>query len=311
MSELVVVTLSTFAAHGRAPLELLERSGHAFRLNTTGARITRELLAELGADATAVVAGVEPYDAAMLARLPRLRCIARCGVGTDSIDHDAARERGIAILNTPDSPTDAVAELALTMMLALSRDLVRQTALMHYRRWERVEARLLRGKRVGILGLGRIGRRVAELLRPFGADLLGTDPLADEAWVRTTDVRLVGLEELLSQADVLTVHAAGTARNPLRLGRAELARLPQRAIVVNLSRGGVVDETALLEALRSGRLAGAGLDVYSDEPYRGPLCDLDNVILTPHAATLTVETRLAMETEAVSRLLDHLAGRPS
>lgn len=311
MSEVILVTLSTFGAQGRTPVELLERSGHPFRLNTTGARITRDLLAELGADATAVVAGVEPYDAAMLARLPRLRCIARCGVGTDSIDHDAARERGIAILNTPDSPTDAVAELALAMMLALSRDLVRQTGLMHDRRWDRVEARLLRGKRVGILGLGRIGRHVAELLRPFGADLLGTDPLADQAWARMAGVRVVGLEELLSQADILTVHTAGTAGTPLRLGPAELARLPQRAIVLNLARGGVIDEAALLEALRSGRLSGAGLDVYSEEPYRGPLCDLDNVILTPHAATLTVETRLAMETEAVSRLLDHLAARPS
>ena len=307
----MLVTLSTFAAHGRAPLELLERSGHPFRLNPTGVRVTPDLLAKLGADATAVIAGVEPYDAQMLARLPRLRCITRCGVGTDNIDHDVAAERGIAILNTPDSPTDAVAELALAMMLALSRDLLAQTALMRARRWERLEARLLGAKRVGIVGLGRIGRRVAELLRPFGATLLGSDPFPDRDWAAAAGMRLLPLDELLAEAQILTLHAAATKRTPLRLGEAELARLPRGSIVINLSRGDLVDEAALVAALRSGQLAGAGLDVYPQEPYAGPLCDLDNVILTPHSATLTVETRLAMETEAVSRLLEHLAGRPS
>lgn len=309
MSEVILVTLSTFGAQGRTPLELLERSGHAFRVNQTGARITRELLAELGSDASAVIAGVEPYDAAMLARLPRLRCIVRCGVGTDNIDHDAARERGITILNTPNSPTDAVAELAVAMMLTLSRDLVRQAVLMRERRWERVEARLLRGSRVGILGLGRIGRRVAALLRPFGAELFGSDLNADVAWAAAAGVGLVTLDELLDRSDILTIHAAGSPGAPLRLGAAELARLPAGAFLINLARGGVVDEPSLVAALRSGRLAGAALDVFSEEPYRGPLCDLDNVVLTPHAATLTRETRLEMETEAVTRLLEHLASR--
>lgn len=308
MANSIFVTLSTFAEYDRAPLRLLEESGIAFKLNLSKRRITREELLRDGRDATVVIAGVEPYDAQVLEQIPSLRCISRCGAGTDAIDLPAARARGIAILNTPDVPTQAVAELALSMILSLSRNLHRQANLMAARDWTRLESHLIWGRRVGVLGLGRIGKRVTELLTAFGAIVSAFDPYPDAAWAAVHGVPVVSLEELLSGNDVISLHAAGSPQYPLRLGAAEFARMKRGALVVNLARGSMIDEEALLEALISGHLGGAGLDVFREEPYRGPLCDVDSVILTPHSATLAVETRVAMEVECVDKAIRFVRG---
>lgn len=307
-TDLIFVALSTFAERDRAPLDLLERSGRPFKIHASGKRITPEELRRDGPEAAVIVAGVETYDAAMLDALPTLRCIARVGVGVDAIDHAAARQRGVAVVNTPDLPAAAVAELALSMFLSLSRQLVPQTLSMRARRWERLESHLLGGRRVGIVGLGRIGRRVAELSMAFGAEVMAHDPFTDGRWAAERGVRLASLDELLEQADILSLHAARSKENALRLSADELARMKPGAILVNLARGGMVDEAALHDALLTGHLGGAGLDVFDEEPYRGPLCDLENVILTPHSATMPVETRAAMEQEAVDKALRFLDG---
>jgi D-3-phosphoglycerate dehydrogenase len=304
MTDSVFVTLSSFAEYDREPLRLLEASGLPFRLHGTGQRITTSELLEYARAASVIIAGVEPYDAATLERLPALRCISRCGVGLDSIDLTAARARGIAVLNTPDQPTAAVAELALTMMLALCRNLPRQA--LHARRgeWTRLESHLLRGRRIGLIGLGRIGRRVVQLLRPFGAEIWAADPAAASG---TEGVTLVSTPHLLAGCDVISIHAAPSVALPLVIGAAEIRAMKRGAVLINLSRGDMVDEAALYDALASGHLAGAGLDVYAEEPYHGRLCGLDNVVLTPHSATFTVETRAAMEIECVSNALRFVA----
>jgi len=255
-----------------------------------------------------MIAGVEPYDAATLEALPLLRCISRCGVGVDSIDLAAARARGLAVLNTPEPPTAAVAELAVTMMLSLSRNLPRQAAHAGRREWTRLEAHLLGRRSVGLVGFGRIGRRVAELLEPFGCRVMAADPLADPILAAACRVTLVPLNTLIGECDVISIHAARSADRPLHFGRPELSAMKRGAILINVARGGMVDEGALFDALETGHLAGAGLDVYGEEPYAGPLCGMDNVVLTPHAATLTVETRSAMERECVVKALQFLDG---
>jgi D-3-phosphoglycerate dehydrogenase len=310
-NDLIFVALSTFAERDRAPMSLLESSGRPFRIHTTGKRITTPELLASASDAAVIIAGVEPYDVATLDGLPSLRCIARVGVGTDAIDLPAARERDIAIVNTPDVPTAAVAELALSMFLALSRNLLRQANLMHERRWERLEMHLLGARTVGIVGLGRIGRRVADLSRAFGARTIAYDPYADAGVAGAAGIELVPLERLLAESDIVSLHAARTATHPLRLDAQAFARMKNGAILVNLARGSMVDEEALHTALVSGRLGGAGLDVFGQEPYAGPLCELDNVILTPHSATMPVETRAAMELEAVDKALRFLSGKIS
>lgn len=305
---MIFVTLSTFAEYDRTPLAMLEASGVPFKVHATGKRIsTPELLAD-GVDATVVVAGVESYDRATLAALPKLRCISRCGVGVDAIDLVAARERGIAVANTPDAPTAAVAELALSMMLGLSRNLPRQAVASRKKEWKRLESHLLGGRRVGIVGLGRIGRRVAELVRAFGSDVWAADPMPDAAWCAAHGVTVVTLDELLQGCDIVSIHAARSSSAPLRLSTTELGRMRAGAILINLGRGEMVDDAALYHALVTGHLFGAGLDVYPTEPYAGPLCELDNVILTPHAATLAVETRAEMERECVRKAIAFATG---
>jgi D-3-phosphoglycerate dehydrogenase len=306
--DLIFVALSTFAERDRAPLDRLEASGRPFQIQHTGKRIGTAELLQSGRDAAVIIASVEPYDASTLAALPRLRCITRCGAGVDNVDLVAARARGITVLNTPDVPTAAVAEMALAMFLTLSRNLHRQAALMRLRRWERLESHLLSGRTVGVIGVGRIGRRVAELSRAFGAEVYATDPSADEDWARTSGVALVSFDRLLSTADIVSLHAARSAAHPLRLDSVALARMKRGAVVVNLARGGMVDETALIQALESGHISGAAVDVFSEEPYTGRLCDFDQVILTPHCAALTVETRIAMEIESVDKALRFLEG---
>jgi D-3-phosphoglycerate dehydrogenase len=307
-NDLILVALSTFVEHDRTPLERLEQSGHPFRIHKTGKRITTPELLDEGRDAAVVVAGVEPYDAPTLEKLPNLRCISRCGVGTDAVDLEEARRRGIAVLNTPDVPTAAVAELTLAMFLSLARNLRPQANLMQQKTWKRLESHLIGGRTIGLIGLGRIGRRVAELSRAFGARVLATDPRADTAWTKATGVDIVPLDELLASSDIVSIHAARSADNPLVLGAEHFARMRRGAILVNVARGSMIDEGALLEALTSGHLAGAGLDVFGAEPYSGPLCELDQVLLTPHSATLPVETRSAMELECVDKALRFLDG---
>lgn len=309
MNDLIFVALSTFAADDRRPLDLLEASGHPFRLHSTGKRITTAELLRDGADAAVILAGVEPYDSAMLSRLPALRCISRCGVGVDAIDLTVAGQRGVAVANTPTIPTEAVAELAIAMFLALSRNLHRQANLMQARRWERQTAHLLGSRTVGLIGLGRIGQRVAQLCRAFNARILAFDPFTDPVTARGLEVSLVTKELLLREADIVSLHASKSTAQPVLIGNAELALMKRGAILVNLARGEMVDEGALVEALRSGKLAGAGLDVFSAEPYHGPLCDLDQVILTPHSATNTIETRSAMELQCVENALHFLTGK--
>jgi len=305
---LIFVALSTFAERDPLPLARLKASNYPFRIHRTGKRITTPELLRDGRDAAIIIAGVEPYDAATLAELPALRCLVRCGAGVDAVDLNAACTRGITVLNTPDVPTAAVAELALAMFLSLSRNLRRQVNSMGRREWNRLEAHLLGGRTVGLVGLGRIGRRVSELCRAFGARVLASDPFAEASGARDLGVELVPLEQLLREADIVSIHAAKSVDQPLRLGAAELAVMKRGAMLVNLARGGMVDEEALVDALRSGQIGGVGMDVFAKEPYAGPLCDFENVILTPHTATLAVETRAAMELECVEKALRFVDG---
>jgi len=287
-------------------MKLLKESGFTFQTNTFGRRMKLEELVELGRDCQGLVAGVEEYSAETLDQLPNLRCISRSGVGIDNIDLLEAERRGIAVLSTADEPTIAVAELTLAMMLTLLRRLSRVDLLMHERKWERVTGHLLAGKRVGIIGLGRIGRRVTHLVQAFGATVVGTDPYPDSQWVHASDVQLLELPELLARVDIVSIHASASREHQLRLGSAELATMKQGAWLINMARGDMVDDVALNQVLASGHLSGAGLDVFPEEPYRGCLCDNNRVVLSPHQATLTVETRASMETRAVKNLVQYL-----
>jgi D-3-phosphoglycerate dehydrogenase len=302
----ILVALSSFAEFDAKPLELLKNSGIPYTIHATGKRITKDELLVSGKNATVIVAGVEPYDEEVLSTLTNLKCISRCGVGVDAINLEMAKEKRVTVLNTPNVPTVAVAELAVSLYFSLSRNLRAQANSMGNKKWERLESHLVSGKTIGIIGFGRIGKKIAEFLQPFGVKILVCDPFLTKESVGNSGAALVDKETLLREADIVSIHAA-KSNTPVIAG-ADYDKMKKGAILVNLSRGGMIDEDGLLRAIQSKHLAGAGLDVFEKEPYSGPLCDLENVILTPHNATMPVETRVAMEVECVEKAIRFIKG---
>jgi D-3-phosphoglycerate dehydrogenase len=304
----IYVTLSTFAEYGTEPLRALENGGFPFEVNDSGKRMTAKQIVKAASDASVIIAGVEPYDAHTLEALPRVKAISRCGAGVDNVDLAYAKGHGIAVFNTPLHPIDAVAELTVAMMLALVRRLPEQSMLIREKQWKRIKTHLLAKRKVGIIGLGKIGKRVVEILKAFGSRLSGFDPYADKKWAKANGVTLLPLDGLLDTSDIVSIHASQFHGAPLRLGEKEIRRMKKGAILINCARGDMIDEAALIDALKHGRLGGAGLDVFEEEPYKGELTQLNNVVLTPHCATLTVETRVAMELEAAATAVRFLRG---
>jgi D-3-phosphoglycerate dehydrogenase len=297
----VLITTSSFGDKG---IGQITARGLTVVSNPRGRKLTAAEVSEL-IDVhrpVGMIAGVEPLTRSVLANADGLRVISRCGIGLDSVDLDAAKDFGIVVTNTPDAPTIPVAELALGMILALLRGIHISDAGIRRGAWERPMGSLLHGKTVGIVGCGRIGARLAQLLQPFGCQVLGCDPVATSApWYE-----LVGLERLLADADIVSLHLPYTEETHHFIGAHQLRAMKRGAVIVNAARGGLVDEAALCEALQSGHLAGAALDCFETEPYLGPLRDLPNVVLTGHIGSYAKEARALMEAQAVENLLREL-----
>ena len=305
---MIFVALSTFPTYDSSLADILSASGFPYKIHSSGKRITREELLANATDATVIIAGVETYDETLFTALPQLKCIVRLGVGVDAIDLAAAKKRNITILNTPDVPTTAVAELAFSMYFSLSRNLRAQANKMGEKKWERLDAHLLSGKTLGIFGFGRIGKKIASYCKPFGIKVLVCDPFVKKDNIEDKDIELVDKDVLLNRSDIISIHASKTGGPGLIITKEDYSKMKKGAILVNLSRGGMIDEEGLIDALQSKHLFGAGLDVYNEEPYKGSLCDFDNVILTPHSATLTIETRNEMEAECIDKAFRFLKG---
>ena len=300
----VYVALQQFCEHDDRPRRFLEGAGFEVRLNMLGRRLRRDELPQLLRDAHAVIAGVEPYDAELLATLPQLQCISRCGVGTDAIDLDAARARGIAVYTTVEDVVEPVAQMTVAMILALARNLPLHVADVRAGQWRKHTGRLLSEWSVGLIGCGRIGRAVAQYLRAFGPRVLVADPVLTSREAPEGTV-LCSLERLLAEADLVSVHAGRRREEGALLGARELAQMKPGSFLVNTARGHLVDERALQAALERGHLAGAALDVFEEEPYAGPLHRLPNVLCTPHVATLTRASRMAMEWRCARHVVEH------
>ncbi len=269
-------------------------------VNDTGRRPDRDgVLALVGPDVDGAIAGLEPYDAGVLAQASGLRAISRIGTGIDNVDLAAAAAHGVQVLRTPDAPTSAVAELTIAFILAGLRHLRHHHGQVVDGGWRARPGGLLEGRTVGLIGAGRIARAVAARLAPFGATVQATDP-----HVASADVPfpLVDLDTLLRTSDIVSLHVPGQDDPRPLLDADRLLLLREGAMLINTARGGLIDEAALVTALRDDHLAFAGLDAYAIEPYDGELRELNNVLLTPHVGSNTRETRVAMEREAARNL---------
>lgn len=303
MSERVLVSTSSI---GDAALALLEAAGLDVSLNPHGRKLTPAESRALLGEVTGLVAGTERLDAEVLAAAPKLRVISRVGTGMDAIDFEATAARGIEVYNTPDAHVDAVAELTLGGLLALLRGIAASDASIRTGGWHRPMGGLLRGRCIGLVGFGRVARRLATLLAPFEVTLLATDPAADPTEALAAGIELMAFDALLARAEILSLHAPGQGGRPL-LDAAALRRLPPGAVLLNTARGDLVDEAALLAHLDADPEFSAYLDVFPEEPYRGPLASHPRVLRSGHIGSYAREARTLMERQAVEHLLYGLA----
>jgi len=262
-------------------------------------------------DALIVRSGV-PVDAELIAAGTRLVVIGRAGVGVDNVDLDAATRAGITVVNAPTGNTIAAAEHTLALLYGLARRVAAADASVRRGEWKRAEftGLELRGRTLGIVGLGKIGQALALRARAMEMPVLGVDPYITAEQATNHGVELVSFDELLARSDVVTVHVPLTRSTRGLIGRDALARMKPGAFLLNVARGGIMDEAAVADALRDGRLAGAGIDVFETEPPTGsPLFDAPNTLLTPHLGASTAEAQVLVAEEVAGQVLDVLDGR--
>lgn len=290
--ETILIGPSSFAALDTTPLDMLKTTGAEVIDNPYKRRLTKEEILELlSQDITGLLAGLEPLDEEVL-RSSNLKVISRCGSGMSNVDLKSAKSLHIEVYNTPDGPTQAVAELVVGAMLSMLRMIPFMDAQLHQGNWAKQIGRQLDGKTVTIVGFGRIGTKVAQLLSAFNVNILAVDPYLEKG--------AVSLETALSKTDIITFHCSGEDKI---MGAEEFDMLKEGAYILNAARGGIIDEQSLVEALESGKVAGAWIDTFVQEPYKGRLSDFKQVVLTPHVGSYTKECRLNMEMQASENLI--------
>ena len=310
----VVATARGFDGTPQAAALLRDAGCELVTTPYSGARFDYELggeeLAALLDGADAYVAGSAHVTRDVLERAPRLKVVSRRGVGFERIDLAAARDLGILVTIATGTNQHAVADHVFALLLAAARHIIEANRSVAEGRWESFIGPELRGKTLGIIGLGRVGKGVARRALGFGMRMLATDPVRDDEFARANGVTYVALEELLAAADVVSVNASLNDTTRGLLGAQALARMKHGAILINTARGGIVDERALAGALRGGALHAAGVDVFEREPPGdSPLIGLPNVVLTPHTAAYTHEAMTAANLLAAQIVVDYMHGR--
>jgi D-3-phosphoglycerate dehydrogenase len=287
----VLVTTRSFGKEVREPLVRLTEAGCRILEWREGSSLPESDLLTKLAEADAWIVAFHPIGATVMDAAPRLRIIAKHGVGVDNIDIATATARGIVVTTAPSANDQAVADLTLALLLSLLRRIPEANASVKAGRWERFLGCGLSGKVMGILGLGRIGQNVARRARGFGVELIGADPCWPDEAARDIGIRRVAPNELFAQADIISLHAPLTPETTGLIGEAAIAAMKPGVWIVNTSRGKVVDEKAMYEALKSGHVAGYATDVFEIEPPAGNLLlALPNVVATPHMGTHTRES---------------------
>ena len=299
---IILIGPTTFGSSDPSPLQRIESAGYIVRRNPVGRKMTEVDLSTALQGAVGLIAGLEPLTENVLAG-STLQVISRCGVGVENVDMDAAQRLGIKVFSTPNAPTVAVAELTIGALICLLRRIVPMDQTMRAAGWEKLSGPQVKDKTVAIVGLGRIGLQVAKYLRALGAYVIGVDPLRSG---EVDGVHIVPLAAALEQANIVSLHASGSTEI---LGAKEFTQMRRGAYVLNTGRGGLVNEAALQVALDEGKIAGAWLDAFSEEPYHGPLKNYRQVLLTPHVGYSSDEARRQMEVEAADNLLKALSDR--
>jgi len=302
----ISIAIRSFAEYDNKPMNLLQKEKYNTLINKRGQRLEGDDLLQLIKDSDGVIAGTEKYTKDVLEKTKKLKVISRVGIGIDNIDMDYAVSKGIKIVNTPEAPSWAVAEHTIALILSLLKKITIYNQLVKKEDWKPLTGYMLRNKVVGVIGLGRIGKRVADMCVSFGCRVIGFDPYIDAVTIpRQIEVK-DDLSTLLGSSDIITLHIPSSDETYHFISKKEIDQMKPGSFVINTARGELLDETALYQGLKERRIAGAALDVFENEPYKGPLLDMDNVLITPHVASNAMEARIEMEVEAVNNLISEI-----
>jgi D-3-phosphoglycerate dehydrogenase / 2-oxoglutarate reductase len=306
----VLITTIPFGEKKPLPLELLKEAGVSFEINPLGKKLTENELAGMVADYDAIIAGTEPITDRVMSRAPKLKFISRVGIGLDSVDLCAARNRNILVAYTPDAPAKAVSELTIGLMLSLLRGFHLANTQMHQGKWERIFGRRLGEVTVGLIGLGRVGTGVLSRLQGFGCPRILVNDIDPKRHLETAfGFEWVDKKTIYKEADVISLHVPLTKQTRGMIQKPELKMMKPDAVLINTARGGVVREGDLYDILRAGYLGGAAVDVFEQEPYSGPLCEVASCLLTSHMGSMSVDCRSRMEIEATEEVIRFLSGK--
>jgi D-3-phosphoglycerate dehydrogenase len=306
----VLITTVPFGEVDRRPLDLLDAADIDYVINPIGRRLRPEELAEMVEDVDVLIAGTEPITAEVMGRANRLRLISRVGIGLDSVDLLAARARDILVSYTPDAPAPAVAEMTMGLILSLLRSLARADRGLRDGVWHRFQGRRLAELTIGVIGVGRVGKGLIRHLQGFAPRILANDLVPDHAFAAAHGVHWMEKEVIFREADIISLHLPLTPLTRNLITRRELDLMKPDAVLINTSRGGMVNEHDLVQALKHGRLAGAALDVFAQEPYSGELVTVENCLLTCHMGSMSRDCRAQMELEATEEAVRFFKGEP-
>lgn len=278
--------------------------------NTSGRPLTEEELILLLHDCDGYIAGLDFVTEKVIRSCPKLKAISRYGAGYDRVDIEAAKKMGITVTNTPGVNAQAVGELAFALILSIARKIPYLDAKTRSGQWVRSTGIELKGKTLGIIGLGAVGKVVAACGQGFHMNIISYDPYINDAYCKEHKIGICSFDDVIRHADVLSLHLPLNKETRHIISKKAISEMKPKAILVNTSRGGIIDEDAAFEALKSGRLGGLGLDAFETEPPEdSPLFKLDNVVVTPHTGAHTQEATMNMADSAIQNLIDVLSGR--
>jgi D-3-phosphoglycerate dehydrogenase len=311
MKKVILATGTNFSLYCMKAKLLLEKEGFEVRENTLGRPLTFDDLKDKAAGVGAVIAGVDVWNEELLGLARDLKIIARFGIGVDNIDLAAAKRHGVKVTNARGVSADSVAETVIVLILGLYRKFIGLNASVRQGEWERFMGHTIRGKKAGLIGFGAIAQYTAKLLAAFGAEVYAYDLYPDKEAAEKYGVTLSGTDWIIKNCDIISLHVPGTADTIKMINAEKIGQMKKSAILINTARGAVVDENALYKALKAGKIAGAGLDVFEKEPTdaSNPLFALDNVAVLPHTAAETYEAYERVSLAAAECILDTFAGR--
>ena len=303
----VLITTVPFGQYDNYPIKLLEANNIKYEINPLGRRLNADELAEIISDYSILIAGTEPITKDVLNNAPKLKLISRVGIGLDNVNLLVAKQNSIIVSYTPDAPAPAVGELTIGLMLSTLRHIHLSNMKVHQELWQRYSGLRLSGLTVGIIGVGRIGTKVINHLQGFGCKKILVNDIAEDVILPDFEnLKFSEKEKIYREADIISLHLPLTPDTLNLITKDEISRMKSNTILINTSRGGIINEQDLADALKSNKIYAAAVDTFVDEPYSGKLIGLDNCLLTAHMGSMTVDCRASMEIQATEEVVRYV-----